>query len=239
MNSGGRARGRTTATIGTVALAVVLSGCILTTESDISIAADGSGSATQTFLYDDDVARLVGPASQFERDVLDAQAAGADVEILDPEDLDAPYTNGLRYVADFDGIDGLEDVLTDGVFDTAEVTLIDGLLTIEAVLEGDEDLGADGFDLTGVATARVTIEVEGDVVEANSDSSSGSTHTWRFDASEGGRLRMVAQLESGGVPVALAAGGGAVLIGLLLLFRRRRAAGGSPPAGVADTGSEG
>ena len=223
-----RSRARSAATLAAVAL--LSSGCLFATEMDVSVSRDGSGSAVIVLQYDDDIARIIGPAAQFEREVLDAQAEGADVSIIPASDLEAPFAHGLRYEASFEDADGLRDVLVDGPFDTANVRLDEGVLDIDARFDGT---GGDDDDLFGIdalpgITARVTIEVDGDVTSSNATSSSSSTHTWRFDLAEDGRLQMTAELASGpsatfiiGILVALLAAVGAV--GAVLAFRRREA----------------
>jgi len=223
-----------------IAVALLTSGCLLATEMDVNVARDGSGSAEFVLQYDDDMAQLIGPAAQFEREVLDAQAEGADVSIIPASDLEAPYTHGLRYEASFDDAAGLRDVLVDGPFDTADVRLDEGRLDIDARFDGTGDVDDDLLGLGAMPglTARVTIVVDGDVVSSNATSSSGSTHTWRFDLAEDGRLEMTAQLASGpsttlivGLVVVLAA----AAAGLLALRRRDTGAGDT---GAGDAGTD-
>jgi hypothetical protein len=205
-------RPRTAAALSAIAL--LTSGCLFATDMDVTISRDGSGSAVLVLQYDDDIARLIGPAAQFEREVLDAQAEGANVEIIPTSELEPPYTQGLRYSADFADVAGLRAVLLDGPFDTATVRLDGRTLTIDAAFEGDgdsADSGGFGADLLPTATARVTLEIDGTVISSDATSSSGSTHTWRYNLTESGQLQLTAELASGPSTVTL------VLIGLAAL----------------------
>jgi hypothetical protein len=177
------------------AIALVASGCMFATELDISIAADGSGSAQSLIQYDSDMARLLGPASQFRDEVLDAQAEGADVTIVPASQLRDPYTEGLRYRAAFEDAAALRQVLLDGPFDSATVRLEDGVLTIDARFDAT-DTGDDALPggLMPRATARVAIDVQGRITSSNADTVTGTTHIWDFDITRDGRLQMTAEL---------------------------------------------
>ena len=192
--------------IAVAGVAVLSSGCILATDVDITVAADGSGTAESIIQYDDDMARLLGPASQFRDDVLDAQAEGADVSIVPASQLEAPFTQGLRYRATFDDVDGLRDVLLDGPFDRATVRLVDGTLTIDASFDGTDAGDDEMFAGMGPsATARVTIDLEGEVTTSNADRVDGSTLVWEYDVTRDGRLTLTAEL-GGGFPTGLLVG---------------------------------
>ena len=233
-------------TVAVAGVALLTSGCILATEVDITIAGDGSGTSQSLIQYDDDMARLLGPASQFRDEVLDARADGADVSIVPAAQLDDPFTQGLRYRASFDDADGLRDVLLDGPFDRATVRLVDGTLTIDASFDGTDLDGDDMFaGMAPTATARVTIDLQGDVVASNADRVSGSTLVWEFDISRDGRLTLTAELGGGGLPVGLIVGVLAVLAvagGGFVVARGRgkgpggdAAPGGEPAAGPGTT----
>ncbi len=193
-------------------LGLLASGCMLSTEINITIAANGSGSSVSLIQYDSDMARLLGPASQFRDELLDAQADGADVRIVPASDLTAPYTEGLSYRAEFADADGLRDVLLDGTFDTAVVRIEDGVLTIDARFDGN-DAGDDELfeDMMPRATAIITIDVQGDITSSNADTVSGSTAVWEFDITRDGRLQLTAEL-GGGFPTLLVAGGAVLLL---------------------------
>ena len=212
---------------------------MLATDVDITIAADGSGASESLIQYDDDMARLLGPAAQFREEVLDAQAEGADVSIVPASQLEAPYTQGLRYRATFDDADGLRDVLIDGPFDRATVRLVDGTLTIDASYDGT-DAGDDELfgGMVPNATARVTIELQGEVTSSNADRVDGSTLVWEYDITRDGRLTLTAEL-GGGFPTGLLIGALALLaaagIGVAVARGRR-----SPTEhGTLGTGTEG
>ena len=212
-------------------LALLTQACMMSTQMDIDIRRDGSGSADLLLQYDENIARLVGPAAQFERDVLEAQADGADVEVIPSEELDSPYAHGLRYQASFDDPDGLRDVLLDGPFDTATVRLEDGVLDIDAVIDTDDIGEPDEFGFDGMVSvdAVVTMDVDGTVTSSNAMSSSGSVHTWQFNlAQDGGRLQLTAEM-AGGPPLAAIASAVVllVLVGLAILFVRGRSSGSS------------
>lgn len=212
------------ATVGLLA-----SGCMLSTEMDITIAADGSGSSASLIQYDSDMARLLGPASQFRDEVLDAQAEGADVRIVPASELTTPYTEGLSYRAEFADADGLRDVLLDGMFETAVVRIEDDVLTIDARFDGTDAGDDEMFDgMMPRATATITIDVQGDITSSNADTVSGSTGVWEFDMTRDGRLQLTAEL-GGGLPTVLIAGGAAVLL-LLAGVGLRAARGRSGPS---------
>lgn len=214
------------------AIALIAAGCRFATEVDITIAADGSGTATSLIQYDSDMAELLGPASQFRDDILDAQAEGADVSIVPASQLSDPYTEGLRYRATFRDADGLRGVLLDGPFDRASVRLDDSTLTIEASFDGT-DAGADAMfpGLTPRVTAVVTIDVEGDVTSSDAQRTEGSTHVWEFDLTRDGQLTLTAELGGGTsatlivLALALLAAGG---IGFVMVRSRSGRAGGAP-----------
>lgn len=225
-----------------VVLAVLLTGCKVKIDQGFELSNDGSGTASITFGFDEELNGLLESFAQGE-DPFDQMTSQLPPG-WEANDWSQGEFSGMQASTEFADLNELRSLAStvfsgeDGLFSTfsIEETADGGFRfeaainseSIESEMQGLEGFGMDGSleDLSGsFFDAEVTARFPGEVISHNADrQESDGTLVWRLNLIDSGRVIRAESAPTGGLPLMPMAAGAAVLlaVGLGVAIWKRR-----------------